>query len=75
MPGGTLVLCHWRHPVSGWELDGDSVHAAARQRLGWTGGGVYRERNFVLEVLLAPGAAPAAAPDAGPDPGAPERRR
>ncbi|BCW69330.1 bifunctional PIG-L family deacetylase/class I SAM-dependent methyltransferase [Arthrobacter sp. NicSoilB8] len=58
MAGGTLVLCHWRHPVSGWELDGDSVHAAARRQLGWTGGGIYQERDFVLEVLLAPDAAP-----------------
>lgn len=57
-PGGTLVLCHWRHPVSGWELDGDSVHAAARRQLGWAGGGIYRERDFVLEVLLAPDTVP-----------------
>ena len=65
MPGGTLALCHWRHPVAGWELDGDSVHAAARRHLGWSGGGIYRERDFVLEVLLAPDASPDAAPDAG----------
>ena len=75
MPGGTLALCHWRHPVSGWELDGDSVHAAARQHLGWTGGGIYRERDFVLEVLLAPDMAPDVAPDFGPDSGAAERMR
>jgi LmbE family N-acetylglucosaminyl deacetylase/SAM-dependent methyltransferase len=71
MPGGTLVLCHWRHPVSGWELDGDSVHAAARQQLGWTGGGIYRERDFVLEILLAPDLAP----DSSPDRAAQERGR
>ena len=65
MPGGTLMLCHWRHPVSGWELDGDSVHAAARRQLGWTGGGIYQERDFVLEVLLAPDAAPASVPGRG----------
>ena len=34
-PGGTLVLCHWRHPIAGWELDGDTVHALARRQLGW----------------------------------------
>ena len=75
MPGGTLALCHWRHPVSGWELDGDSVHAAARRHLGWTGGGIYQERDFILEVFLAPDAAPDAAPDTAPDRGAPGRRR
>lgn len=56
LPGGTLALCHWRHPISGWELDGDSVHAAARRQLGWADAGLYRERDFVLEVLIAPGA-------------------
>lgn len=67
LPGGTLALCHWRHPLTGWELDGDAVHAAARRQLGWAGGGLYRERDFVLEVLLAPGAGPETpAPDAGP---------
>lgn len=54
LPGGTLALCHWRHPISGWELDGDSVHAAARRHLGWADAGLYRERDFILEVLIAP---------------------
>jgi len=53
-PGGTLVLCHWRHPVAGWELDGESVHALARERLSWRQAGMYRERDFLLEVLVAP---------------------
>ena len=58
LPGGTLALCHWRHPVSGWELDGDSVHAAARRQLRWADAGLYRERDFILEILIAPGAGP-----------------
>lgn len=53
-PGGTLLLCHWRHPIEGWELDGDTVHTLARQRLGWRTSGLYQERDFVLEVLAAP---------------------
>lgn len=53
-PGGTLVLCHWRHPVAGWELDGDTVHAMARQQLRWPTQGLYREKDFVLEVFVAP---------------------
>ncbi|WP_313902490.1 class I SAM-dependent methyltransferase [Arthrobacter sp. KBS0703] len=53
-PGGTLLLCHWRHPISGWELDGDGVHARARHRLGWPTAGLYRERDFVIETFLAP---------------------
>ena len=54
LPGGTLALCHWRHPIDGWELDGDTVHAAARRQLRWAGAGLYRERDFVLEILRAP---------------------
>lgn len=71
LPGGTLALCHWRHPISGWELDGDSVHAAARRHLGWADAGLYRERDFILEVLIAPGpgreSRPAGAPLPGPE--------
>jgi LmbE family N-acetylglucosaminyl deacetylase/SAM-dependent methyltransferase len=69
LPGGTLVLCHWRHPIAGWELDGDSVHAAARRQLGWADAGLYRERDFILEVLIAPGPGgdPAAVPVLGPE--------
>lgn len=26
-PDGVIVLCHWRHPIEGWVLDGDDVHA------------------------------------------------
>ena len=54
LPGGTLALCHWRHPIEGWELDGDTVHAAARRQLRWADAGLYRERDFVLEILRAP---------------------
>lgn len=54
LPGGTLVLCHWRHPISGWELDGEAVHALARDRLKWPTAGLYRERDFLLETLTAP---------------------
>ncbi|MGN8132852.1 PIG-L family deacetylase [Paenarthrobacter sp. 22069] len=53
-PGGALLLCHWRHPIAGWELDGDTVHALARQRLGWRSAGLYQERDFVVEGLAAP---------------------
>lgn len=53
-PGGTLVLCHWRHPISGWQLDAEAVHAMARKKLGWPTHGLYREKDFMLEILLAP---------------------
>lgn len=57
-PGGTLLLCHWRHPISGWQLDAEAVHSMARSQLAWPTQGLYREKDFVLEVLLAPHEAP-----------------
>ncbi|MGC7152787.1 PIG-L family deacetylase [Paenarthrobacter ureafaciens] len=56
-PGGTLLLCHWRHPISGWTLDGETVHRTARRVLDWPSRGLYREKDFLLEVLVAPGGA------------------
>ncbi|MCF3138189.1 bifunctional PIG-L family deacetylase/class I SAM-dependent methyltransferase [Paenarthrobacter sp. AR 02] len=53
-PGGTLLLCHWRHPISGWQLDAEAVHSMARQQLAWPTLGLYREKDFVLETLVAP---------------------
>lgn len=53
-PGGDLLLCHWLHPIEGWELDGDQVHEIARS-LGWKRMVEHREDDFLLEVLRAPG--------------------
>ncbi len=30
-PSGTLLCCHWRHPIHGFELTGDQVHQSLRQ--------------------------------------------
>jgi LmbE family N-acetylglucosaminyl deacetylase/ubiquinone/menaquinone biosynthesis C-methylase UbiE len=57
-PGGTFVLCHWRHPISGWQLDAEAVHAMARNQLGWPTQGLYREKDFMLEILVAPDRTP-----------------
>ncbi|WP_417215827.1 PIG-L family deacetylase [Arthrobacter sp.] len=53
-PGGDLLLCHWLHPIDGWELDGSQVHDIARS-LGWKRMVEHREEDFLLEVLRAPG--------------------
>ncbi|MDJ0333802.1 PIG-L family deacetylase [Salinibacterium sp. G-O1] len=47
---GTLVACHWRHPVADYPLTGDDVHAAI------DGIGLHRivrheEEDFILEVF------------------------
>ncbi|SJM70758.1 PIG-L family deacetylase [Arthrobacter rhombi] len=53
-PGGHLLLCHWLHPIDGWDLDGQLVHDTCRS-LGWRQLVVHREEDFLLEILSAPG--------------------
>jgi len=47
---GTLVACHWRHPVADYPLTGDRVHEAIRRR-GLATLARHEERDFILEVF------------------------
>jgi SAM-dependent methyltransferase len=47
---GTLLACHWRHPVEGFDLHGDSVHAILNRQLGLHRLVHHEERDFVLAV-------------------------
>ncbi len=49
-PGGTLIACHWRHPVADYPLSGDEVHETIRSR-GLPLLVSHREADFVLEVF------------------------
>lgn len=49
---GVLVLCHWRHPIEGWELDGDTVHQCVREQSGLTTLSLHTEEDFLLEILV-----------------------
>jgi len=49
-PGGTLVACHWRHPVADYPLRGDEVHERLRER-GLPVLAQHVEDDFVLEVF------------------------
>ena len=49
-PGGTLLACHWRHPVEGYVLNGDDVHRALAVQLGWPQLLRHEEADFLLEV-------------------------
>jgi len=49
-PGGTVVACHWRHPVEDYPLRGDQVHEVIARR-GWFRLVSHREDDFVLEVF------------------------
>ena len=50
---GLLLLCHWRHAVQGWPLDGDAVHAAALALPGLRCVVSHVEADFRLDVLAA----------------------
>lgn len=51
---GVLLLCHWRHPVEGWVLDGDSVHRAFRRHSGLAVFAEHQEEDFRVDVLMRP---------------------
>lgn len=52
--GGTLLACHWRHPVADYPLGGDEVHARLRAR-GIPVVVTHIEEDFVLEVFARDG--------------------
>jgi hypothetical protein len=47
------VLCHWRHPVHGWPLDGAEVHARFAEALGVPAQATYRDRDVEVVVHAA----------------------
>ena len=53
-PDGVVLLCHWRHPVDGWLLDGPAVHRAFESGLGAERLAAYVDRDVEL-LLLGPG--------------------
>ena len=53
-PGGTLVACHWRHPVADYPMHGDEVHRRLRER-GLPLLVEHVEDDFVLEVYSTDG--------------------
>lgn len=57
-PSGTVVLCHWRHPVAGWLLDGEAVHRVFAAHLGWQQLAGYRDRDVEILLLGAPNQLP-----------------
>lgn len=74
-PGGELLLCHWRQPISGWPLDGDDVHDRVRADPRWRVLSEHVEADVRLTVLARAAAATHAVAivpardEAGPLPG------
>ncbi len=53
-PDGVVVLCHWRHPVVGWPLDGPTVHTLLRGADLPPVVAEYADRDVELLVLAHP---------------------
>ncbi|WP_162251716.1 PIG-L family deacetylase [Cellulomonas sp. Root137] len=49
-PGGTLLACHWRHPVEAYPLSGDDVHRVLRRTTDLTLLAEHREADLLLDV-------------------------
>ncbi|MFC4785245.1 PIG-L family deacetylase [Nocardioides sp. MAHUQ-72] len=50
-PGGVVLLCHWRHPVEGWVLDGPDVHERFRASSLPPEMARYEDRDVEISVL------------------------
>lgn len=50
-PGGYVVLCHWVHPIEGWELDGRDVHLRAGELLDLPIHARHADEDVLLEVF------------------------
>lgn len=50
---GTLALCHWRHPVEGWPLDGPEVHRRVAHRTRWPLQAAYVDRDVEIRLHAA----------------------
>jgi SAM-dependent methyltransferase len=53
-PDGVVLLCHWRHPVAGWVLDGPDVHQRFRTSVLPPEAARYEDRDVEIVVLCAP---------------------
>ncbi|MFF1530845.1 PIG-L family deacetylase [Cellulomonas sp. NPDC058312] len=52
-PGGTVLACHWRHPVADYTQPGDDVHRTLDRALGLTRLSTYRDLDVALDVWSA----------------------
>lgn len=58
--GGAVALCHWRHPVRGWPLDADAVHAAFDDPVLPPRAASYADGDVRIELRAARSAMPEA---------------
>lgn len=49
-PGGTVLACHWRHPVREYTQTGDDVHRTLHRTLALARVSTYRDADMALDV-------------------------
>ncbi|WP_130804012.1 SAM-dependent methyltransferase [Acinetobacter ihumii] len=47
---GTVLLCHWRYPIDGFELNGENVHALFRQKMHLSHYLSLSDRDFLIDI-------------------------
>jgi LmbE family N-acetylglucosaminyl deacetylase len=52
-PGGTVLACHWRHPVADYTQPGDDVHRTLHRALDLARVSTYRDLDVALDVWSA----------------------
>jgi cyclopropane fatty-acyl-phospholipid synthase-like methyltransferase len=57
--GGTVLACHWRHPIEHGELDGDEVHSRLHAGLDLPHVGTWTEVDFCIDVWCRDARSPA----------------
>jgi cyclopropane fatty-acyl-phospholipid synthase-like methyltransferase len=50
-PGGTLLACHWRHPVADYPASGDAVHERLLARRDLKRAVAHLEEDFRLDLM------------------------
>lgn len=50
---GVILACHWRYPIDGFNLTGDSVHQALQQQLNFYQQSHVIDQDFLLTIWQA----------------------
>ncbi|WP_227369382.1 class I SAM-dependent methyltransferase [Halomonas sp. M20] len=48
--GGEVLACHWRHPIEGGEIDGETVHRLINEGSGLTRLSQHLEEDVIIEL-------------------------
>ena len=58
---GVVLACHWRHPIHGWVMDAEAVHARVEAGAAGVRLAEYRDADVEILLLGSPGGLPSPA--------------